>query len=240
MSLPKHIVIVEDEVITQRYLHDILSQHDVTVSACFSNAKDTLERIQNIECDMILMDINILGPMDGIQLAKKILNERHVPIVFITAHNDDETLDELLELAPYGFIAKPFSAKDVVINIQIAYKRYLTFVQVSSETQKEAFNDVTINERYRYSRELSQLFDGEDVVKLNQKQTVLVEILVENINHTVCADILESRVWGNSKIADSALRTLVYTLRKSLPDLPIVSYSKMGYMLSQTKEDKDD
>ena len=46
--LPKHIVIVEDEVITQRYLRDILSQYDVEVTACFSNASDTMEKLPNI------------------------------------------------------------------------------------------------------------------------------------------------------------------------------------------------
>ncbi len=109
MALPKNIVIVEDEVITQRHLQDILSQHQVNVSGCFDNAADTIEALDHIVCDMILMDINIKGPVDGIQLAKKILETQPLPIIFITAHNDDATLEELLELAPYGFISKPFS-----------------------------------------------------------------------------------------------------------------------------------
>jgi len=69
------------------------------------------------------------------------------------------------------------------------------------------------------------------MVKLNQKQSILLSILVDNINHTVSYDELVSRIWDDDKIADSALRTLVYSIRKILPDIPIVSHSKMGYML---------
>ena len=240
MSLPKHIVIVEDEVITQRYLQDIFSQYDVEVTACFTNAIETLEGLKNIECDMLLMDINIKGPTDGIQLARKLLKIYNIPIVFITAHNDDETLEELLELAPYGFIGKPFSSKEVLINIQIAYKRYLTHLDMCDVKENVLLNDVTINEKYRYSKQTSVLYAFDKSVKLNQKQSILLKILVENIHHAVNYDILISRIWGGDKIADSALRTLVYSLRKELPDLPIISHSKVGYMLGHLIEDKND
>jgi DNA-binding NarL/FixJ family response regulator len=92
--MPKKIVIVEDEVITQRFLQDIFSQYDTAVVGCFDNAGDLLANIKGLACDMILMDINIKGPVDGIQLARKILEKHDLPIVFIPAHKDDETLEE--------------------------------------------------------------------------------------------------------------------------------------------------
>jgi len=170
MALPQNIVIVEDEVITQRYLQDIFSQYTIEVTGCFSNAIDTLEGLKNIACHMLLMDINIQGPTDGIQLARKILQVYDIPIVFITAHNDDETLDELLELAPYGFIGKPFSSKDVIINIQIAYKRYLTHLEVQDTKKEVVFNDVIINKQYKYTMKSGELYEGRNSIKLNQKQ----------------------------------------------------------------------
>jgi len=119
MIFPQNIVIVEDETITQRYLQDIFAQYDVIVTGCFDNAADTIEALKRINCDMILMDINIKGSVDGIQLAKEILQTYNFPIVFITAHNDDETFQEVLELSPYGFIEKPFSRKDIVFTLQL-------------------------------------------------------------------------------------------------------------------------
>lgn len=231
MTLPQNIVIVEDEVITQRYLQDIFAQQNVHVTGCFSSAKETMANLKGLNCDMLLMDINIKGPVDGIQLAREILKTYSMPIVFITAHNDDETLEEILELAPYGFIAKPFSSKEVVVALQIAYKRYLIHTEVCYIKDKEDVRDIIINERYSYSKSQSTLYNEGVSVKLNQKQSILIGILVENINHTVSYDELVSRIWDDDTIADSALRTLVYSIRKMLEDIPIVSHSKMGYML---------
>ncbi len=231
MSLPQNIVIVEDEVITQRYLQDILTNNHMNVSGCFDNASDTLEALKSINCDMILMDINIKGAMDGIQLSKKILETNTFPNVFITAHNDDETLEELLELAPYGFVSKPFSSKEILVTLKIAYKRYLIHSEVSKVKTSDEPTDIVINEYYTYSRNVSVLYYDGQATKLNKKQGQLLEILSKNINHTVDYETLISQLWEDATVADSSLRTLVYSIRKLLPDLPIVSHSKIGYSL---------
>lgn len=234
MGLPQNVVIVEDEVITQRYLQDILINNNVNVSGCFDNALDTFESLKNIKCDMILMDINIKGSMDGIQLSKKILDKYTFPIVFITAHNDDATLEELLELAPYGFIGKPFSSKEILVTLKIAYKRYLTHTESCKVTNSSEPTDIIINEYYRYSRNVSVLYYDGQAIKLNKKQGQLLEILSKNINHIVGYDTLISELWEDDTVADSTLRTLVYSIRKLLPDLPIVSHSKVGYSLKSS------
>ena len=233
MTLPKRIVIVEDEAITQRFLQDIFSQYDTQVVGCFDNAADLIAQIKDLECDMILMDINIKGPMDGIQLARKILEKYAVPIVFITAHNDDETVEETLELSPYGFICKPFTSKDVIVTTQIAYKQYQ-----SRQTREEKAiltdeNNITvvISETYTYTRKQSQLCRKGEPVDLTKNQHLLVKVLVENINQIVSYETLVSAIWEEAEIADSALRTLIYSVRKLLPDLPVVSHSKIGYAL---------
>lgn len=237
MGLPENIVIVEDEVITQRHLQDILSQHDVNVSGCFDNAADMLEALDDTECDMILMDINIKGPVDGIQLAKKILETHPLPIIFITAHNDDATLEELLELAPYGFISKPFSSKEVLVTLKIAYKRYLIHTKTSDvkSISESSSDDIVINKYYVYSPSVSMLYYDGQVVKLNKKQTMLIEILCKNVNTVVIYDTLIMHLWEDDTVADSTLRTLVYSVRKLLPDLPIISHSKLGYSLQATR-----
>ena len=232
MLLPKRIVIVEDEAITQRFLQDIFTQHDSAIAGCFDNAKDVLERISILGCDMILMDINIKGPMDGIQLARKILEKHTLPIIFITAHNDDETVEETLELSPYGFICKPFTGKDVIVTTQIAYKRYLSHckaLEVQEESRRS--EEIVINQKYWYALHESQLYYDGSIVELTKNQAMLIEILAKNYGTTVDYDALISAIWGDGYVADSALRTLVYSVRKLLPEMPIVSHSKIGYAL---------
>ena len=232
MTLPERIVIVEDEAITQRFLQDIFSQHNCKVVGCFDNAKDLLAEIKELPCDLILMDINIKGPMDGIQLARKILERHTIPIVFITAHNDDDTVEETLELSPYGFICKPFTSKDVIVTTQIAYKRFQAHKEVV-HTQDEIIHasEIIINDTYRYDDKMGQLYQNDTPIDLTKNQRALIRVLAENINQTVSYERLVSSIWGDGQIADSALRTLVYSLRKLLPDLPIISHSKIGYAL---------
>jgi len=233
MELPKQIMIVEDEVITQRYLKNILEQYKIDTIECYDNAKDALTHIKTKKYDMILMDINIKGPVDGIQLAREILRTHNIPIVFITAHNDNDTFQEVLDLSPYGFITKPFSGKDVEVAVQLAYRRFLTYHE-NHDVQKEKSSpkQIIISKEYTYSCTDQKLYHNNNLVKLNMKQNKLLEILSNNINNIVTYDNIILGIWGNDIISDSALRTLVYTLRKVLPNLPIISHSKLGYSLN--------
>ena len=235
MELPKQIMIVEDEVITQRYLKNILEQYKIDIIECFDNAKDALTHIKTKNYDMILMDINIKGSVDGIQLAREILRTHNIPIVFITAHNDNETFQEALDLSPYGFISKPFSSKDVEVAVQLAYRRFIAYRESHNGEKVEGSpKHIIISEQYTYSCTDKKLYHNNNLVKLNMKQNKLLEILSLNINNIVTYDNIIASIWEDDIMSDSALRTLVYTLRKSLPDLPIMSHSKLGYSLHST------
>jgi len=237
MEFPKEIMIVEDEAITQRYLKNILEQYNMNSIDCVDNAKDALVQLKTKTYEMILMDINIKGAVDGIQLAREILSKCTLPIVFITAHNDTETFEEVLELSPYGFISKPFSAKDVEVAVQLAHKRFLDYEKNTNKPvpKEVSFQNVVISEVFRYSFEEHKLYHKEQFIKLNIKQNKLLEILSKNLNNIVTYDMIISEIWGDEIISDSVLRTLVYTLRKNLPDLPIISHSKLGYSLCAVK-----
>jgi len=165
LSLPKQVMVVEDEAITQRYLVNILEASGVDFIKCFDSADDVLREIKEKTYDMILMDINIKGSIDGIRLAKHILKEYCLPIVFISAYSDEETLDEVLELAPYGFVTKPFSSNEVLASIKIAYKRFLTFEGQKKEDEKDHM--VMITEHYLYSLENSALYVDGKMADLN-------------------------------------------------------------------------
>ncbi len=230
MILPKNVMIVEDEAITQRYLKDVLLQYEVNVVGCFDNAIDVTGALKTTSCDMILMDINIKGTTDGIQLARDILDTYRLPIVFITAYSDEETLEEVLELSPYGFISKPFSSKEIQITLQVAYKRFLTHEAKVSDRSVSKY--IVISEYYTFSLEESILYYRHKVVKLNIKQNKLLETLAKNLNHTVPHEEIILTIWGEDTIADSTLRTLVYSIRKLTPNLPLYSYSKKGYCLT--------
>jgi len=227
---PKSVMIVEDEVITQRYIKDVLTEQGIIVSVVVDNSEDALKYLEDTSCDLILMDININGPMDGLRLAKHILRKHDVCIIFITAYSDENTLEEALELAPYGFIIKPFTPNDINAMIKIGYKRFLISRSSPQKNKiKEKEIAITANLIYDSSREI--LFDDGIPVNLPARQLELMGVLAKNINSVVSNEFIISEVWGNQNASETSLRALVYGLRKILPSITLVTYSKMGYML---------
>ncbi len=241
MMLPSKVLIVEDELLSQRHIESILKNLGVTVVGCYDNASDARAAITKDSCDMILMDINIKGPEDGIQFAWSILQQYYLPIVFISAYSDGETLEEVMELSPYGFITKPFSAKDVEVTIGIAYQRFSIDKkkkQLDPPVQKVQENIFSITSEYRFDTTVGALYKHNDPVRLNKKQVKLVEILVRNANQIVEYSTLIDEIWPDGVLADSSLRTLVYSIRQIVPELPIESYSKMGYALRTSMQNQ--
>ena len=230
MIFPQQIMIVEDEAITQRYLKEILQEKGVQQIDCFDNAEDAIKMLRVTTYQLILMDINIKGNIDGIQLARMILDKYILPIVFISAYSDDETLENVLELSPYGFITKPFGSNEVLTTLTVAYKRFVTFEAKTKREKKEQY--IHITKQYMYDMDTLTLFYNKKAVVLNAKQTIFIEILVKNLNHTVSFEDLVVQVWLDEEVSSSSLRTLVYSLRKYLPEFPLQTYSKLGYSLN--------
>ena len=237
MSFPENIMIVEDERITQRFLTDVLKQHKVNHVECYHIAEEALARIKSKNFDMVLMDINIDGEMNGIELAKKILEIIDLPIIFISAERDMETFENILALSPYGFIHKPFSSKEIEFSLQLAYKNYT--VQMQRCKKREALlshSIITIDDKYHYDTATRRLYYDHLPIKLNLRQEKAIEILCNNINHTVTYEVLSYAIWGESnKNKGSAMRNLIYTIRKLLPALLLISYSKVGYAIQTSK-----
>ncbi len=236
MPLPQKILIVEDEVITQRYLLDILNHYGIQDISCFDNGQDTIKFLEKNPCEMILMDINIKGTIDGIMLTKEILKHHSIPIVFITAYNDKNTLKEAIDLAPFGFIVKPFIPDTIEATLKVAYARFLSHKAVLNNIiQEEDSNIISINKRYYFKKDINMIFYNNKIVKLTAKQSDLIEILIKNINHVVSFDTITYSIWKDETPSGSSLRNLVYSVKKDLPEFPIISYSKSGYCLKTTK-----
>lgn len=114
------IVIVEDEAIIAEDLSDILQSNDYEmcgIARTFQKAIDLLDKYQP---DIVLLDIQIKGERDGIDLALKIRDEYHLPYIFISSHSDSSTVKRASSASPYGYLVKPFDDDDVLVAIEIA------------------------------------------------------------------------------------------------------------------------
>lgn len=228
------VIIVEDESLTVRFVKGVLEKIGCTVTGYYDNGADAIDAVKRDRPDLILMDINIKGPMDGIQTTREISSIVTIPIVFITAYNDTETLDEVFELVPHGFISKPFSDKELEVAVRLAYLHFVTQQGQSSSQKKNSM--IKLAENVCYDLERSMVLKGKQAVQLGSLHSRLLQVLAEQHDQTVGYMQLLYEIWPDEEVSESSLRTLVYGLRKICPGLNIVTQSKKGYMLHTIKE----
>jgi PAS domain S-box-containing protein len=123
MGLAK-ILIVEDEVIVARTIASQLDQLGYTVIGKASSGKAAISRASETKPDLILMDIIIKGEMDGITTASYIHEQLDIPIIFLTAYGDEQTLERAKVTQPFGYVVKPFTIRDLRISIEIALVKH--------------------------------------------------------------------------------------------------------------------
>jgi PAS domain S-box-containing protein len=117
------IMVVEDESIVALQIQEGLIAAGYDVPAIASTGKDALKQAGETEPDLILMDITLKGDMDGIQTALSIRDMYDIPIIYLTAYSDDETVERAKITEPYGYILKPLSEKSLVLAIEMTLQK---------------------------------------------------------------------------------------------------------------------
>jgi DNA-binding NarL/FixJ family response regulator len=120
----KNVVIVEDEALIALDLEMIMESMNFNVVGISDNGDEALDMIATRHPDLILLDINIKGQKDGIELAEIIRTKTKKPFVFITSYADKDTLERAKHTLPYGYILKPFSDAELKATIEIALFRF--------------------------------------------------------------------------------------------------------------------
>lgn len=116
-----NVLIVEDELITAEAIAVLIKKLGYHPVAIVSSGEEAISSLENIEIDLILMDIILSGNLDGIKAAKIINKHHNIPIIFITAYGDRNTLNRAKLSEPYGYIVKPVTDEsDLLPTIEIA------------------------------------------------------------------------------------------------------------------------
>lgn len=158
------VLIVEDQVIVSEEIKEILLAKGYEVIGQCINADETMQTLAKSTCDIVIMDINIDGPKDGITLAKEISRQQEMAIIFLTAYSDDEFLSRAKEVEPAAYIVKPFQEANLHMAIEIAFTNLLkSGAQLQNETyQVKDFIFVKDQSRYRKIRLEDILFAEAD------------------------------------------------------------------------------
>jgi diguanylate cyclase (GGDEF)-like protein/PAS domain S-box-containing protein len=117
-------VIVEDERIVALDLSHRLAELGYRVLRTIARGEDAVAAVDVLRPDLVLMDINIEGAIDGIEAAARILETTRTPVVFLTAYAEDETLARAQACRPYGYLIKPYETRELHATLQVALARH--------------------------------------------------------------------------------------------------------------------
>jgi PAS domain S-box-containing protein len=129
------ILIVEDETIVAFNIQSRLERLGYTVVAIVSSGEAALEQVAMASPDLVLMDIKLRGKVDGITAAEQIRKQFQLPVIYLTAYTDEETLNRAKVTEPYGYILKPFEARDLNTTIEMALYKYQAEKQLREREQ---------------------------------------------------------------------------------------------------------
>lgn len=113
------VLVVEDEPLTAEDIRDYLTNASYSVTALAYNKEQAIKALAEDTPDVVLLDINLGGKLDGFELAR-ILNEEHqVPFIFLTSYAHQGIIEQAKLTRPVGYILKPFDGKDLYSSIEI-------------------------------------------------------------------------------------------------------------------------
>jgi diguanylate cyclase (GGDEF)-like protein len=118
------VLVVEDDGIVGSDIRLTLTRLGYFVIGPYVSAADSLTAVPEHKPDVVLMDIHTKGPMDGVEAAGILRERLRVPVIFLTAHSDPETLRRAGMAEPLGYVVKPFKAADLASVIEVALHRH--------------------------------------------------------------------------------------------------------------------
>jgi two-component system, response regulator PdtaR len=133
------ILIAEDETIIRLDLRDLLQRAGFEVCAEARDGEEAVALARSEEPDLAIMDVK-MPRLDGIEAARRILDERAIPIVMLTAYGQDELVSRAVEAGVFGYLVKPFRESDLLPAIRTARARHeeLAAIREQAESLAEA------------------------------------------------------------------------------------------------------
>ena len=219
------VMIVEDESIVAMELTSYLRDLDYVVVGRASNGVDGFVLAKEARPDIILMDVQIKGDEDGISLARRVQSIQNISIIYITAFNDDVSLERAIETNPAAYLTKPFNRKELAASLKIASRRF----RHSSDIM--VLGEVKIDDEFSFDSTNQQLLCCGEFVHLTRKELDLLVLLLDAKQQIVDKYTIENRLWPEKEANENTRRSLLSRLRTKLKHQFIETVPGQGYRL---------
>jgi two-component system cell cycle sensor histidine kinase/response regulator CckA len=131
--LKPRILIVEDEGLIALDIENRVRKAGFDVSGIVDSGEGAIEKVEEARPDLILMDIRLNGSLDGIETARRVQHRHDIPVIYLTAHTDSETVKRAKITGPFGYLAKPISQSALSLSLEMALYKH----KVESELRQQ-------------------------------------------------------------------------------------------------------
>lgn len=215
------ILVVEDDIQIQKFISYLLKKEHFQY-ICSKNANNSLNIFSSEKINLIILDLG-LPDMDGIDLIKKIREWSEVPIVVVSARDQDKEKVLALDSGADDYLTKPFSANELMARIRVAL-RHNSKNNSSFVIQKYTINQLTIDFEKRL------VFIKNEPIHLTPMEYNLLSLLFKNIGKVLTTKYIIHEIWGIGYGTDTqVLRTLMAGLRRKIEQNP----AKPKYILTE-------
>jgi DNA-binding LytR/AlgR family response regulator len=133
------VLIVEDKLLIAEDIAQRLEKHSLEVVATCSSGEEAIDKAKSKNPDLILMDIELAGALDGISAAQIISKQLAIPIIYLSDYTDNKTLDRAKKTQPANYLTKPFNEADLIRAIDLAFSNAKHIPAAGNRLARPAF-----------------------------------------------------------------------------------------------------
>ena len=208
----KRVLIVEDDVSIAELQKDYLSMSGYEVTLC-DNGADGLALIKSSDFDLVILDL-MLPKKDGFTILSEIAENKKMPVLIVSAKNEEVYKIKGLNLGADDYITKPFGMGELVARVNNHIKKYEKFNKTSENTTV-VVRGLCIDKVDR------RVFINDSEVILKQKEFDLLYFLSQNPNRVYDKETLYEKVWGYDALSDSSTITVhIARIREKIEENP--------------------
>ena len=171
-----NVLLVEDESIVAKDIQLSLKRLGYNVLGIENTGEKAISSARKLDPDIIIMDIMLKGKINGIEASEKIRKEQNIPIIYLTAYADENTLSKAKITEPYAYIIKPYKEIDLHTSIEMALYKHTKELEILKERDM-LYNIVENkdNTEYIFVKSKSRL------IKLNTNDVIYIEALKDYV-----------------------------------------------------------
>ena len=179
----EQILVVDDDQTTASVMQLYLENFGFVVPDIACTGAEAIEKAKKLKPDLVLMDIRLGKGLDGIDSAEVIMQKLHIPVIYVTAYSDEETLERAQMTNPYGFINKPLRDTDLKTTVRFALDRNKTNPAKKNLPQLEDVLHQVYDLTPAESRVVSKLLDNPDVESTADALHISVSTVRTHLKH---------------------------------------------------------